>query len=95
MTEAELLALRDSQLAAFTDPRCQAAISKWQQVVERAPNGWLLYRVGPDKGIAYTEGEDWSETPWTVVVRLTTKDPINQAYCPTLESAVDELLTAC
>lgn len=67
MTETEVVELRDSQLAAFTDRRCIGAVSKWQRVVERAPNGWLLYRVGSDKGIAFTEGDDWADEPWTVV----------------------------
>ena len=93
MTETEILALRDSQLATFSDPRCRGAISNFQQVLERSPNGWLLFRIGPDQGIAFTEGEDWAEEPWTVVSRLSTDTPINRAYCPTLESAVDELLT--
>ncbi|MEO1525111.1 MAG: hypothetical protein AAFX06_06725 [Planctomycetota bacterium] len=93
MTETEVVKLRDSQLAAFTDRRCIGAVSNWQQVVERAPNGWLLYRVGRDKGIAFTEGEDWSDEPWTVVHRLSTDAPLNYAYCPTLESAVDEMIS--
>lgn len=94
MTESEITVLRDSELAAFVDRRCIGAISYWEQVVERAPNGWLLYRIGSDKGIAFTEGDDWTNEPWTVVHRLSTDAPINQAYCPSLESAVHELLYA-
>ena len=94
MTEPEIVAIRDAQLAAFTDPRCKGAVSNWQQVLERAPNGWLLFRIGKDRGIAFTEGDDWAEEPWTVVDRLSTDTPLNRAYCPSLESAVDELITS-
>lgn len=93
MTETEMISLCDSQLAAFTNPRCKGAIASWQRVMEPAPNGWLLYRIGRDKGIAFSEGDDWAEEPWTVVHRLSSDAPLNQAYCPTLEDAVDEVLS--
>jgi len=92
MTETDIVALRDAQLASFSDSRCKTAVANWQSVVERAPNGWLLYRIGTDKGIGYTEGEDWEDEPWTVVHRLSSETPLNAVYCPTLEDAVDEVL---
>ncbi|QDV61057.1 hypothetical protein [Crateriforma conspicua] len=92
MTETEMSALRESQFLAFTDPRCRSAVANWQKVLERTPNGWLLYRVGNDKAVGHTDDPNWQDEPWTVVHGLSTEDPYDQAYCPTLQDAVDELL---
>ena len=92
MTESEIIRLRDKELASFTDTRCKKVLEHWKPTVERAPNGWLLYRIGNDKGLAYTEGADWEDAPWTVVHRLATDRPLNAAYCQSLEDAVDHVI---
>ena len=92
MTESEIKNLHDQQLELFANERNRKVIANWEKVLEPAPNGWLLYRIGKDRGIAYTEGSDWENEPWTVVHRLSTDAPVNYAYCPTLEDAVDEFL---
>ncbi|MEM6821168.1 MAG: hypothetical protein AAF558_04345 [Verrucomicrobiota bacterium] len=70
MTEEETIVLRNEQLSLFQGARCQKVITHWQQMVERAPNGWLLYRIGKDKGIGFTEGDGWSNEPWVVMHHL-------------------------
>ncbi|QGJ71545.1 Hypothetical protein PBC10988_32520 [Planctomycetales bacterium 10988] len=92
MNEAEMRSLVKDQLAAFQDQRAMGAIRQWTLLVEPAPNGWLLYRIGEDLGIAYSLDESWQETPWAVVDGFSVDDPVVRTYCPDLEDAVCDVI---
>lgn len=92
MDEHAIRALVKEQLAEFVDAGSLAAIEQWELLVEPAPNGWLLYRVNDDIGIAYSLAENWAETPWGVVHGFSEDDPFVQTYYPDLEDAVRDVI---
>lgn len=92
MNESEIRTLVQEQLTHFNDPRAVEAVGKWNLLVEPAPNGWLLYRVDEDIGIAYSLSESWADTPWAVVDGFRVDDPSVRAYCPDLEDAVRDIV---
>ena len=92
MTESEIRTLVDQQIAGFSDPRAIEAVNQWKRIVEPAPDGWLLYKVDDDTGIAYSLSESWRETPWAVVDGFREQDPSVRTYCPDLEDAVRDVV---
>jgi len=92
MNESEIRSLLQEQLGAFGDPRAINAVQQWKLLVEPAPDGWLLYRVDDDIGIAYSLSEGWAETPWAVVDGFRVDDPSVRTYCPSLEDAVRDVV---
>lgn len=92
MNESEIRKLVQEQLGDFSDPRASEAVEQWNLLVEAAPNGWLLYRVDADIGLAYSLSDNWAETPWAVVDGFSDSNPSVRTYCPNLEDAVRDIV---
>lgn len=92
MNETEIRMHLREQVVGFVDPQAIAAVEEWEFLVEPAPDGWLLYRVNDDVGIAYSLSESWADTPWCVVDGFSEDNPSVRTYCPDLEDAVRDYI---